>query len=146
MATLSIKINTEGKILIAPQGDISPQDWNTVVSWWDREFSFSTSKKIVEVSAADFSQRKYWLRENWTSLGHKVELENGVVDSVKNSEKLATDFTTLSQQEDPFFSQIAETVFKEMQSIDVPSGDRDAKNGTSTVYFPLRATWRLTRY
>ena len=99
MATISIKINSDGKILIEPKGDISPQDWSTVVSWWDREFSFSTSKKIVEVSAADFSQRKYWLRENWTSLGHKVLLETGVVDSVKNSEKLATDFTNLSQQE-----------------------------------------------
>jgi len=45
MATINIKISSEGKILIEPEGDISPQDWSSVVSWWDREFNFLTAKK-----------------------------------------------------------------------------------------------------
>ncbi len=98
MASINIRLSEDGSILIEPIGDMSPEQWGSVVSWWSKDFISSASKKNVLVAPTDFAQRKYWLRENWTSLGHKITIDPQVVSSVKSTENLVSEFNKLSGQ------------------------------------------------
>lgn len=99
MATIRIDIDKDEKILIEPIGEIAPEDWASVVSWWTLSSNPSTTK-IIQIPPADFSQRKHWLRENWTRLGHEVVVEDGVVKAVKHTENLTSEFMRLAGQND----------------------------------------------
>lgn len=97
MAIIRISITADKQILIEPVGEIDPEDWVAVSNWWSMNRPQLAERSIL-VSPADFAYRKQWLRENWTRLGHSVELSEGVLESVKSSDCLIRDFDSLSSQ------------------------------------------------
>ncbi len=98
MSAIRILINQNKQVQIEPVGEISDEDWTIVVNWWAFRARLSHSIKSIEISPADFAQRKYWLRENWTNLGHKVELGDGVAETTKRAENLVSEFIQLAGQ------------------------------------------------
>ena len=78
MQSLKISKSSEFIIRIEPVGIMLEEVWESVVDWWSVGKKTDTGAKFVEVSIPDFSQKKLWLRENWTSLGYNVTIEDEV--------------------------------------------------------------------
>lgn len=96
MAVIRISLGEDGRVLIEPVGDIATEDWQPVKSWWSPETTNTTHPLEIAVLPSEFALKKNWLRENWTRLGHKVELDKGVIASVKAAEALVADFERLA--------------------------------------------------
>jgi SNF2 family DNA or RNA helicase len=98
MSSIRISATPDGQIKIEPVGDIDQEDWALVVNWWANRISYPLPISVV-VSTANFAYRKQWLRENWTNLGHSVELNEGVLELVKSADALTRNFDSLSIQQ-----------------------------------------------
>lgn len=96
MATIRITLGQDDQILIEPAGEIAPEDWSILKNWWAADLPSSATEQSIQVLPSEFAYKKNWLRENWTSLGHKVELDEAVLASVKATEALVADFERLS--------------------------------------------------
>ena len=96
MAVIRISLENDSRVLIEPVGDISAEDWLSVKSWWSPDSPNTTHPVAISVLPSEFAFKKNWLRENWTRLGHKVELDKGVITSVQAAEALVADFERLA--------------------------------------------------
>lgn len=101
MATLRISSGQKGQIIIEPVGEINPEDWVSVRNWWLSDSFTVSDPEQIAVSPSEFAYKKNWLRENWTRLGHTVELEKDVIASVQVAESLVADFDKLSNAQHP---------------------------------------------
>lgn len=95
MAVIRVLLESDGKVLIEPIGEISSEDWLSVKSWWSPGSPNTAYPAAISVPPSEFAFKKSWLRENWTRLGHKVELDKDVIRSVQEAEALVTDFERL---------------------------------------------------
>ena len=100
MAIIRITLGLEGQILIQPVGEIASEDWSSVQNWWSSETFANNLPSLISVLPSEFAYKKNWLRENWTRLGHKVELGKDVIASVQAAEGLIADFERLSTSQD----------------------------------------------
>lgn len=96
MAVIRISLEKDSRVLIEPVGNVSAEDWLTVKSWWSPDSPNTTHPTPISLLPSEFAFKKNWLRENWTRLGHKVELDKGVIASVKVAEALVADFERLA--------------------------------------------------
>jgi SNF2 family DNA or RNA helicase len=99
MATIHISLGTAGQILIKPVGEIATEEWLSLQNWWSSEPAINQLSCQIAVLPSEFAYKKNWLRENWTRLGHKVELDKEVIESVQVAEGLITDFEILSKNQ-----------------------------------------------
>lgn len=96
MATIRISIGTDGKILIKPVGEIDRDEWLSLQSWWLSASLANALPSQISIWPSEFAAKKNWLRENWTSLGHSVELDREVIASARATESLIADFERLA--------------------------------------------------
>lgn len=101
MATLRISSGQKGQIIIEPVGEIGPEDWISLRNWWLSDSFTVSDPEQIAVSPSEFAYKKNWLRENWTRLGHTVDLEKDVIASVQVAESLVADFDKLSNAQHP---------------------------------------------
>jgi SNF2 family DNA or RNA helicase len=99
MSLIRISATADRQIKIEPIGDFDEDDWASAVHWWTSNTPYPLPSSVM-VTPANFAYRKQWLRENWTNLGHKVELGEGVLDLVKSADALTKNFDALAGQED----------------------------------------------
>jgi SNF2 family DNA or RNA helicase len=96
MATLKLFVNENKKIQIEPLGEITDQLWINVADWWMVGPRLKKRTSSIEIDPAEFTLRKYWLRENWTALGNKVVIDDSVKDYIHQVEKLTNEFNRLA--------------------------------------------------
>jgi SNF2 family DNA or RNA helicase len=96
MATLRISMISESQVRIEPVGDLSDSDWDAVVDWWSLGSKNAPSIEHIDVGLPDFSQRKIWLRENWTSLNNSLIIDDKVKVALKGVDSLITKFLEIS--------------------------------------------------
>jgi hypothetical protein len=100
MATIRISLGAKGQILIEPAGEIDAEEWYALQNWWSSEPSTIEQQGPISVLASEFAYKKNWLRENWTRLGHKVELDKEVLVVTQAAEGLIADFERLATKPD----------------------------------------------
>lgn len=100
MATIRITIDQDDRIQIEPVGLIAAEDWATVQNWWTSTPATNGPPNPISILPSEFSYKKIWLRENWTRLGHKVEIGKDVIESVQVAEGLIADFERLATSKD----------------------------------------------
>lgn len=100
MATIRISLRTPGQILIEPVGEIDTEEWFSLRNWWASDSANNESTGQISVLPSEFAYKKNWLRENWTRLGHKVELDKEVLTAVQTVEGLVSDFEKLAINQD----------------------------------------------
>lgn len=100
MATIHISLEKEGLILIEPVGEMTAEDWFSLKNWWSSDTASNDVHRQITVLPSEFAYKKNWLRENWTRLGHKVELDKEVIASVQVAEGLIIDFERLAANQD----------------------------------------------
>ena len=100
MATIRISLGAKGQILIEPAGEIDAEEWYALQNWWSSEPSTIEQQAPISVLASEFAYKKNWLRENWTRLGHKVELDKEVLVVTQAAEGLIADFERLATKPD----------------------------------------------
>lgn len=83
-------------ILIEPVGEVTSEDWSLLKNWWATDMRPGVTEQSIQVLPSEFAYKKNWLRENWTRLGHKVELDKAVIASVQAAEALVVDFERLA--------------------------------------------------
>jgi len=96
MATLRISLDLDDQILIQPDGEIPVDDWYAVKSWWDPDGNIGRRPEPIKVWPAVFADKKAWLRENWTRLGHHVVFDEDVVAAVRAADGIIADFERLA--------------------------------------------------
>jgi len=96
MATLRISLDLDDQILIQPDGEIPVDDWYSVKSWWDPDGNTGRRPEPIKVWPAVFADKKAWLRENWTRLGHHVVFDEDVVAAVRAADGIIADFERLA--------------------------------------------------
>lgn len=100
MATLRISMISESQVRIEPVGDLSSSVWDSVVDWWSLGSKNTTSLEYVDVELPDFSQRKVWLRENWTSLNNSLIIDDKVRVALKGVDSLIARFLEISDSDE----------------------------------------------
>lgn len=100
MATIRISLRTPVQILIEPVGEIDTEEWFSLRNWWASDSANNESTGQISVLPSEFAYKKNWLRENWTRLGHKVELDKEVLTAVQTVEGLVSDFEKLAINQD----------------------------------------------
>ncbi len=96
MATLRISMISESRVRIEPVGDLSDSVWDSVVDWWSLDSKNASSLEYVDVELPDFSQRKIWLRENWTSLNNSLIIDDEVKVALRGVDDLIARFLEIS--------------------------------------------------
>jgi hypothetical protein len=96
MATLRISMITESQVRIEPVGDLSDSDWDAVIDWWSLGSKNLSSMNYIDVGLPDFSQRKIWLRENWTSLNNSLIIDDEVKVALRGVDSLITKFLEIA--------------------------------------------------
>ena len=96
MAIIRLTVDGDKRIRIEPVGEISPDDWGVVLSWWTPGVSVNNAHPYLSVLTTDFIQRMNWLRDNWTHLGHQVHVSDEVKVVARLSENIKSDFERLS--------------------------------------------------
>ena len=96
MATLRISMITESQVRIEPVGDLSDSDWDAVIDWWSLGSKSPSSMDYIDVGLPDFSQRKIWLRENWTSLNNSLIIDDEVKVALRGVDSLMTKFLEIA--------------------------------------------------
>lgn len=107
MALLKISLTTDSQIKIEPVGEISEEIWESVVDWWSLGEKSDFKKKTITVGLPQFSQRKLWLRENWRSLGHDLDIDDAVKNALRNVDDLMSKFIELSNREEDSIESIS---------------------------------------
>ena len=100
MATIRISLRTPVQILIEPVGEIDTEEWFSLRNWWASDSANNESTGQISVLPSEFAYKKNWLRENWTRLGHKVEIDKKVLTAVQTVEGLVSDFEKLAINQD----------------------------------------------
>lgn len=95
MASIKLSINNKNMVQIEPLESMRDELWQNIVDWWSLDSRLQAHSKFIEIDSAEFSLRRHWLRENWTSLGHKVDIDDSVRDYLKVSDKLTEEFIRL---------------------------------------------------
>ncbi len=96
MTSIKLSINGNNKVQIDPSDNMPHELWRNVVDWWLLDARFFVHSKYIEIDPAEFSLRRHWLRENWTSLGYKAILDDTVKNYLKASDKLTEKFVSLA--------------------------------------------------
>lgn len=96
MASIRITLGKDHRLEIRPVGVIAEEDWETVQNWWSSTPLNTETPYSISILPSEFSYKKYWLRENWTRLGHEVQLGDGVLASVQAVDSLIADFESLA--------------------------------------------------
>jgi SNF2 family DNA or RNA helicase len=96
MATLRISMITDSQVRIEPVGDLSDSDWDAVIDWWSLGSKSPSSMGYIDVGLPDFSQRKIWLRENWTSLDNSLIIDDDVKVALRGVDSLMTKFLEIA--------------------------------------------------
>lgn len=91
---------SESQVRIEPVGDLSSSVWDSVVDWWSLGSKNTTSLEYVDVELPDFSQRKVWLRENWTSLNNSLIIDDKVRVALKGVDSLIARFLEISDSDE----------------------------------------------
>ena len=115
MSKIKLSINANNKVQIDPVENIQEELWQNIINWWSLGSEFSKSSKFLEVDPSQFSLRRDWLRENWTSLGHKLIIDDTVKDYLKTNDKLEKKFISLADAADTIKDvNLNQTHFKEI--------------------------------
>ena len=97
MANLSISMHMDDVVRIQPIGNISDSEWENVLDWWSMGERYDPQATFIDVSITAFTQHKFWLRENWKSLGNDLVIDNNVKISLKSVEERISQFISLSE-------------------------------------------------
>jgi SNF2 family DNA or RNA helicase len=96
MATLKLFINANQKVQIEPSDEVRNDLWLSVIDWWIVGPRLQTKASFIEIDPAEFALRKHWLRENWTSIGNQLIIDDSVKDYIRRVDNLAKDFIRLA--------------------------------------------------
>jgi superfamily II DNA or RNA helicase len=97
MANLSISMHMDDVVRIQPIGNISDSEWENVLDWWSMGERYDPQATFIDVPITAFTQHKFWLRENWKSLGNDLVIDNNVKISLKSVEERISQFISLSE-------------------------------------------------
>jgi SNF2 family DNA or RNA helicase len=100
MPTLKISMILDSQVRIEPVEGLSESDWESVVDWWSLGSKSPKNLEYIDVGLPEFSQRKIWLRENWTSLGNTLIIDENVKSSLKSVDGLIAKFLEISTREE----------------------------------------------
>lgn len=96
MATIKVFINDKQQVQIEQASEISEDLWSSVTDWWLLGPRLKSNINFIEIDPAEFVLRKHWLRENWTSLGHSVIIDDSVKQHITNIDILTKTFSDLA--------------------------------------------------
>lgn len=100
MTTLKLSKLKDSKIRIEASEGVSELTWESVVEWWALGRNIDATSKFIDVGIPEFFQRKLWLRENWTSLGYKLNIEDDVKNALKLVDGLIEQFINIAERSD----------------------------------------------
>jgi SNF2 family DNA or RNA helicase len=100
MSALKISMSIDSKVRIEPDGLISDGIWEGVIDWWALDGTGDAKSKFVDIGIPEFAQRKLWLRENWTSLGYRVNISDDVKTALKTVDGLMAKFIEIAGRND----------------------------------------------
>ena len=100
MYRLKVSLPSDANIRLEPIGPIEDEIWDGVVDWWSSETKGGARSKFIEVGIAEFSHRKLWLRENWTSLGYDLTIDDEVRVALRNVDSLISEFLAIASRDE----------------------------------------------
>ena len=156
MSALKISMSIDSKVRIEPDGLISDGIWEGVIDWWALDGKGDAKSKFVDIGIPEFAQRKLWLRENWTSLGYRVNISDDVKTALKTVDGLMAKFIEIAGRNDanvesvnldliPLIKPLTEFQKKNISSlIGMPNGANFSVPGGGTTLTTL-ALWEYFR-
>jgi SNF2 family DNA or RNA helicase len=98
MYALSVTLSPNDKVRLQLASPAPEALWESIVDWWSEDRTRDIKAGFIDIDVTFFSQRRIWLRENWTNLGYAVNLDDGVRDALNGVDSLISKFNEIASR------------------------------------------------
>lgn len=132
-------MSTDSNVRIEPEGLMPDGIWEDIFSWWDIEGKADVKSKFIDISIPEFAQRKLWLRENWTSLGYSLNIDDKVKKVLKTVNGLMEKFVEIANRN----NDGVEHINLDLIQLTRPLTEFQKKNLRSLIEMPYGANFSV---